>query len=182
MFLPTNYQCGNNGVWALQMGCYLCVDPTTCIAIDSTLLSNEKAQTQTHSNEIHAESLKGTIDEVSRSLTDANFALAEMARHPEVFNWLFAIPVCLVTVSLLLVVRAHPSPLSEVQRKEEVAFTATSFSDLNLERNDNVEIEIANNYQNNVCVGDSEEAQPLLSEAKQADNYEAIESNFLLHV
>ncbi|KAG6955511.1 hypothetical protein JG688_00011920 [Phytophthora aleatoria] len=37
----SDYRCGTHGLWALQTGCYVCVDATTCVVIDSAISFNE---------------------------------------------------------------------------------------------------------------------------------------------
>ncbi|KAG6952288.1 hypothetical protein JG687_00013133 [Phytophthora cactorum] len=37
----SDYRCSTHGLWALQTGCYVCVDATTCVVIDSAISFNE---------------------------------------------------------------------------------------------------------------------------------------------
>ncbi|KAG7383054.1 hypothetical protein PHYPSEUDO_004038 [Phytophthora pseudosyringae] len=121
----SDFRCGTNGLWAVQTGCYLCVDATTCRTIDSTMTftapeqKNSLPLPKANGNDISV-LLQDQADhspdepayEQAAALTNAAASpqADEVSSSPEVSNWLFAVPVCLAVVSLGLAIRARVPP------------------------------------------------------------------------
>lgn len=158
---PTDYRCGSNGLWALQNGCFLCVDALTCLATDAkATIAQEEAKPRPSLGNVpsirwQTQAQQVTNENLAR-WTTAKDALAASAK---VFHVLFAIPVALVALSLFLVLRARIPLRAEDQETQEIM------------GNDTVKIEMNGGHSR---IDRLEETQSLLSKAKQKDSYEAI--------
>ncbi|GMF33055.1 unnamed protein product [Phytophthora lilii] len=208
--------CGLNGVVALQAGCFLCVDATTCLGLDGQLMLDAKQQDNTlplptaNGNDISVllqDQADHTPEEAAyeQAAAAANLAGAspqaegvaeEVAKPPEVSNWLFSIPVCLAIVSLGLAIRARvPARRRGFQKLQETRqqdtsplfgedinpFCSTDTSD------EDFAIETAGHFQGDPSNSESEEAQFLSSAELEEDAFtkaesEAIKQAVLLHI
>lgn len=148
---PTDYRCGSNGLWALQNGCFLCVDALTCLATEAKATIAQEAKPRPSLGNVPS----------SRWQTQAQWTTAKdaLAASAKVFHWLFAIPVALVALSLFLVLRARIPLRAEDQETQEIM------------GNNTVKIEMDGGHSR---INRLEETQSLLSKAKQKDSYEAI--------
>ncbi|RLN93946.1 hypothetical protein BBJ28_00010426 [Nothophytophthora sp. Chile5] len=116
------FSCGSKGVLALQAGCYLCVDATTCLAtltLDAEVGEDEPLELPTANGDEIAVILQDQaeapedVDFEQAAVVPAGDALqvggdsVESVKPAEVSDWLFAFPVGLALVSLGLAVRAR---------------------------------------------------------------------------
>ncbi|OWZ18088.1 hypothetical protein PHMEG_0007875 [Phytophthora megakarya] len=197
---------GSSALLALQAGCYLCVDATTCLALDTTLMKGQRdslSLPKANGNDISV-LLEDQADhtpeqpayEQAAKSTQAQYVSNEdSAKRPEVSNWLFSIPVCLAVVSLGLAIRARiPQRRRGFQRlqdnnrpKADVLFQEdiNPFCSNN-ECEENIAIETAGHFRGDPGNSENEEAH-FLSSGTEQDEFtqaesEAIKQAVLLHI
>ncbi|KAG3082540.1 hypothetical protein PI125_g19926 [Phytophthora idaei] len=202
----SDYRCGTHGLWALQTGCYVCVDATTCVVIDFAISFNEAQQNSLTLPKANGNDISILLqDQADHSPEDPAYEHAAMTnaaspqaekitKRPEVSNWLFSIPVCLAIVSLGLAIRARiPQRRRGFQRlqdhnRQNRDANPASQDDINPfcsnELEEDVVIETAGHFQGDPSNSESEEAQFLPSEedAFTLAESEAIKQAVLLHI
>ncbi|KAL3660506.1 hypothetical protein V7S43_014650 [Phytophthora oleae] len=205
-----DYVCGRSGLLALQSGCYLCVDASTCVGLGSALTFDGEEQKNVlplpkadgndisvllqdqadHSPEESAYEQAANPNLVTQR---QNIHKVDVAKSPEVSNWLFSIPVCLAIVSLGLAIRARvPSRrrgfkrLQNQREQKNPLFQEDINPFCSNEDDENVAIETAGHFQGDPSNSESEEAQFLSPETEDDElthaESEAIKQAVLLHI
>ncbi|KAG1701769.1 hypothetical protein DVH05_010263 [Phytophthora capsici] len=203
-----DYVCGRKGLLALQSGCFLCVDASTCVALGSALNFNGEEQNnalpmpKANGNDISVllqDQADHSPEESAYEQANPNLATQRQDTHKvdvvesaQVSNWLFSIPVCLAIVSLGLAVRARVSPrrhgFKRLQDKREQK-KPLFHEDINpfcSHEDDNVAIETAGHFHGDPSNSESEEIHFLTPETEddgltQAES-DAIKEAVLLHI
>lgn len=202
----TDYRCGSHGLWALQTGCYVCVDATTCHVLDVAITSAEAQENSRTLPKANGNDISILLqDQADRNAEDPAFEHAAMTnaaspraeettKRSEVSNWLFSIPVCLAIVSLGLAIRARlPQRRRGFQRLQDHNrpnrdTNALSQDDINPfcsnEVEEDVDIETAGHFQGEPSNSESEDTQFLSVEedAFTLAESEAIKQAVLLHI
>ncbi|ETI57305.1 hypothetical protein L914_00344 [Phytophthora nicotianae] len=202
----SDYRCGTHGLWAVQTGCYVCVDATTCAVIDSTLAFDEAQKNsltlpKANGNDISIlledqadHSPEDPVYEQAAITNVASTQTEESAKSADVSNWLFSIPVCLAIVSLGLAIRARiPQRRRGFQRlqdrnRQHQDVNPLFQEDINPfcsnEREEDIVIETAGHFQGEPSNSESEETEFLPSEedAFTLAESEAIKQAVLLHI
>ncbi|KAL4156400.1 hypothetical protein PRNP1_005431 [Phytophthora ramorum] len=204
----SGFTCGDvGGLVALQGGCILCVNPTTCLGLGPAIQMNA-AQDNTrplpkaNGNDISVLLQDQADYSPEESAATVNAKLAGAATQVrdsgngvesprEVSNWLFSIPVCLAVVSLGLAIRARVPSRRGFKRLQDRNRSPLFQEDINPfcsnEMDENMAIETAGHFHGDPSNSESEEAQFLPSAELEDDEFtqaesEAIKQAVLLHI
>ncbi|KAG7395571.1 hypothetical protein PHYBOEH_003623 [Phytophthora boehmeriae] len=203
--------CGSNGVLALQSGCYLCVDATTCQG--STFVLNEhddyltlpKASSDDISSILNDQADKGPEEESFEqvaAVSNANVAVPSprmksgsdgSAKPADVSNWLFAVPVTLALVSFGLAIRNRVSMrrrgFKRLQDANQSDRSPLFQDDINpfCTSEEDLALETAGHFEGSQSCSEGEEAQFLAAPETEEDEFtrveaEAIKQAVLLHI
>ncbi|KAK1930734.1 hypothetical protein P3T76_013691 [Phytophthora citrophthora] len=202
--------CGRKGLLALQSGCFLCVDASTCVALGSALNLNGEEQKnglpmpKANGNDISVllqDQADHSPEESAFEQANANPNLVtqrqdthklDVVESPEISNWLFSIPVGFAIVSLGLAVRSRVSPRRhgfkrlQDNREQKKPLFQEDINPFCSNEDDNMAIETAGHFQGDPSNSESEEGQFLAPEIEddgltQAES-KAIKEAVLLHI
>ncbi|KAF4321494.1 hypothetical protein BBO99_00007043 [Phytophthora kernoviae] len=189
--------CGVNGVLALQAGCYLCVDATTCQGLGLAVALNghddsltlPKASSDDISiilNDQADKSPEKESFEQAAAVSNANVAVPspriksasdDSAKPAQVSNWLFAIPVTLALVSFGLAIRNRvPTRRRGFKRLQDANLHDNSLmfqGDINpfCTSEEDLALETAGHFEGSQSCSDGEEAQFLTAAETTEDEF-----------
>ncbi|RLN68558.1 hypothetical protein BBP00_00000950 [Phytophthora kernoviae] len=189
--------CGVNGVLALQAGCYLCVDATTCQGLGLAVALNghddsltlPKASSDDISIILNDQADKSPEEESfeqAAAVSNVNVAVPspriksasdDSTKPAQVSNWLFAIPVTLALVSFGLAIRNRvPTRRRGFKRLQDANLHDNSLmfqGDINpfCTSEEDLALETAGHFEGSQSCSDGEEAQFLTAAETTEDEF-----------